>query len=114
MQSNSTGLTEKEAMFYAYHGLLTQLREFEAAVPMFNKHPELQAARARARTENNRYFNLMNEKLTKADKDMIGEASAALGQALMCSVMNPILTTEILDALWDKVKPANYVAPTKL
>lgn len=104
-------LTEKEAMFYAYHGLLTQLHEFEQALPMFNKDPKLQTARARARTENNRYFKLMNQYLNNADKDMIGEASAALGQALMCSVMNPILTTETLDQLWDKVKPANYVAP---
>jgi len=97
-------LNEKTVNFFVWNSLILQLHEYEKALPMFTNKPTIQKRRAAFRTELNRLHNLLKASFTNAELEILNEASVAFGQALTCSILDPVLTTETLDQLVETIK----------
>jgi len=93
--------------FYVWSSLILQLNEFEKALPMFTTKPAIQKRRAAFRTELNRLHNLLRTSFTNSELELMHEAAAGFGQAVACSILNPTLTTETLDELYNQIKNTN-------
>jgi len=100
--------------FYIYNSLLLQLKAFEGFVPVFNKRPKLQEARARMATELRRYTNQLNFDFTNKELELMNEVASALGMAIEASILNPAATNEALDQLLQTIKLNQSNEPTNL
>jgi 3-dehydroquinate dehydratase len=100
--------------FYIYNSLLLQLKAFEGFVPVFNKRPKLQQARARMATELRRYTNQLNADFTNKELELMNEVASALGMAIEASILNPAATNAALDQLLQTIKQTQSNEPTNL